>query len=383
MLTSSDVYELLEQGESRTVEFKSTDVRADTLAVEMAAFANTVGGTILVGVEDDKTLTGNLRPDFEEWVANLARQNIVPAIQPEISTVTINAVTIGIIQVPKGLDKPYQTLDGRYRIRVGSTNRLATKEELSRLFQQAGLVHFDTAPVEGTFLADLDSVKLHDYWSTYYGITYNKLDLDEQNKLLLNADILAEGDDARVTTVGGLLLFGKIPQRRLPQAAMLFAVFNGLDLTADLVDKKEITGTLPEQIDHTTALVELFIPRPSVINGLLREEYVAIPKKVIRECLVNAACHRDYSIANQKITVYKFTNRVEITSPGSLPNTLTIEKIKYGNSAPRNHFLVKYLDNYRYIDGLGRGIPMMIKEMGERVRFEELGERFRVVLMIA
>ena len=97
---------------------------------------------------------------------------------------------------------------------------------------------------------------------------------------------------------------------------------------------------------------------------------------------MNAVCHRDYSLVNQKITVNKFSDRVEITSPGRLPNTVTVEKIKYGNSAPRNLFLLKFLDNYRYIDGLGRGIPMVIKEMGENVSFEEIGDRFRVTLKI-
>nr|VFJ64113.1 MAG: ATP-dependent DNA helicase RecG [Candidatus Kentron sp. FW] len=78
--------------------------------------------------------------------------------------------------------------------------------------------------------------------------------------------------------------------------------------------------------------------------------------------------------------VQLFRNRLEITSPGGLPNTLTLDKIRYGNSAPRNIFLVKYLDNLRYFDGLGRGIPMMIKAMGERIRLEEIGGLFRTTL---
>ncbi len=93
-------------------------------------------------------------------------------------------------------------------------------------------------------------------------------------------------------------------------------------------------------------------------------------------------CHRDYSLVNRKTTVYVFKDRVQVTSPGKIANTLTIEKIRYGNSAPRNLFLLKYLDNMRYVDGLGRGVPMMIKEMGDRVVFEELGELFKVSLYL-
>jgi len=271
-------------------------------------------------------------------------------------------------------------INGKFRLRIGSTNRIATKEELSRLFQQAGLVHFDLSPVNSTSTQDLDQIKLQEYWTSFYDIPFEDLGEAEKLNILLNSDIVTEIDNEFRVTVGGLLIFGKNPQRRLPQSSIMFALFNGNEITSELLDKKEIAGTLTQLIDNSTNLVELYIPKPSNVNGLKREEKVYIPRKVIRECMVNAVCHRDYSIANQKITVYKYSDRIEITSPGKLPNTLTIEKIKYGNSAPRNHFLLKYLDNYRYIDGLGRGIPTIIKEMQDKAIFEEIGDRFRVIL---
>lgn len=114
----------------------------------------------------------------------------------------------------------------------------------------------------------------------------------------------------------------------------------------------------------------------------VRVEEELIPEKVLREALVNALVHRDYSIQNQKTSVYFFEDRIEITNPGALPNTLTLEKLCYGHSAPRNMFLLKYMDNYRYIDGLGRGIPTMIAAMGERIKLEEVGAAFRVTLLL-
>jgi len=122
----------------------------------------------------------------------------------------------------------------------------------------------------------------------------------------------------------------------------------------------------------------LFLPVSSSIEGNQRKENILIPHKVVREAVVNAVAHRDYSISQRKITVYLFQDRLEITSPGNLPNTLTLDKIRYGNSAPRNMFLVKYLDNMRYFDGLGRGIPMIIKAMGDKVVFEEIGVLFKL-----
>ena len=267
--------------------------------------------------------------------------------------------------------------------RIGSTNRTATKEELSRLFQQAGIIHFDLSPVQGTEEKDLDLLKVNDYWSTCYDIDFISLEKQEQQKILINSDIIVPFEGGNVASVGGLLLFGKQPQRRLPQSSIKTAVFKGEDITDDIIDKKEIIGALPEVIDNTASLINIFLPRASTVKELKREEQILIPRRVIREALVNAVSHRDYSIINRQTTVYIFSNRIEITSPGKIANTLTLEKIKVGNSAIRNHFLVKYLDNMRYIDGLGRGIPMIIKEMKERAIFEEIGELFRVTFLFS
>lgn len=260
---------------------------------------------------------------------------------------------------------------------------LVTKEELSRLFQQAGLVHFDTAPVADTGIEGIDFRLVDHYYRTYYETAFLDLPEDEQQSLLLNADILTELEGKQVTTVGGLLMFGKQPQRRLPHSAIMFAVFKGNDITDDLADKKEVQGTLPDLIDKTVALLQLFMPNPSTIEGTRRSETILIPLKVLREAVVNAVAHRDYSLSQRKIQVHVFSDRIEITSPGKLANTLTLDKIRYGNSAPRNIFLMKYLDNLRYFDGLGRGIPMMLKLMQDRICFEEIGELFRVTLRFA
>lgn len=381
MRSMAEIQSLIEQGENGGVEFKRSDVRPESLAKEIVAFSNTNGGTLLIGVDDNGTVTGiGSRKDIEEWAANVVRNNVVPATRPEISLCRFGGKQLLIIEVPRGLDKPYQTIDGKFWVRVGSTNRMATKEELSRLFQQAGLVHFDIAPLEGTQQADLDEKKLHDYWSDYYSIDYLAIEEVDKRRLLINADILLNREGEEQVSVGGLLLFGREPQRRLPQSALVFAVFDGAELIDDLLDKQEIVGTLPELIRQTRAKIRTFLPRPATFSGLQREERPAVSDNVIREAVVNAVCHRDYSIANRKTAVYIFRDRLEVISPGRLPNTLTIEKILTGNSAPRNHFLLKYLDNMKFIDGLGRGVPMMKREMGKRLRYQEEGEILRLIL---
>lgn len=371
--------ELIAQGENSSIEFKQVEVRPESLAKELVAFSNTAGGVVLIGVDDNGQIIGTqTKTNMEEWVANVVRNNIIPAICPKIESYQTDGKTVIVIQVDKGADKPYQSIDGKYWLRVGSTNRMATKEELSRLFQQAGLIHYDIAPVEGSELSDLDERKLNDYWQDYYGINYRQLEEPERLKLLLNADILTEQDQIHLVTVGGLLIFGFEPQKRLWQSAITFAVFDGIDLTEELLDKQEVIGTLPDLIRQTTTKIRFFLPRSSTILGLQRQEKALIPEKVIREALVNAVCHRDYSIANRRITVYLFRDRLEITSPGRLPNTLTIEKILTGNSAPRNTFILKYLDNMKFIDGLGRGVPMIHRQMGNRFLYKEEGELLRL-----
>ena len=375
------IKQLIEQGENSAVEFKNSEVRPESLAREIVAFANSSGGTILIGVEDSGKITGVDQHQTETWVANIVRNNVIPAIAPQITEWELSQKKVLAIEVSRGLDKPYQTLDGKFWIRVGSTNRMATKEELSRLFQQAGLVHFDIAPLEQTSITDLDDRKLHEYWFTYYSINYLELEQEEQKRLLRNADILGLLEGEETVTVGGMLLFGKDPQRRIPQSFITFAVFDGLLLTDELLDKQNIGGTIPELIQQTHAKTRTFVPKPSTLSGMQRVEVPMIPDKVIREALVNAVCHRDYSISNRRIAVYVFRDRLEISSPGRLPNTLNLEKILTGNSAPRNQFLLKYLDNMKYIDGLGRGVPMIARETKGNFLHSEKGRILRLVLL--
>ncbi|MBK5940006.1 hypothetical protein CCR96_12305 [Halochromatium roseum] len=379
----TDITTLLTQGEHASLEFKQEDVRPESLAKELVAFSNSLGGVVLIGVADDGAILGVTdRALIEQRVINVARHNVVPAIDPELVWSCINGRDVCEVRVGKGPAKPYQTLDGKFLIRIGSTNRQATKEELSRLFQAAGLVHFDISPVEQTGPEDLDESKLQVYWQTYYQLDYFRLDGDERINLLLNADLLSLHEGLPVCTIGGLLIFGRQPQRRLPQSAIQFAAFNGVEITDPLLDKKELMGVLPDLIDNAAALVRLFLPKPSTVNGLRREEQDCIPPAALREALVNAVCHRDYSLSHRRIQLFLFRDRLEIHSPGRLPNSLTVQKIRSGNSAPRNLLLLKYLDNMRYIDGLGRGVPLMIRALGDRVSFAENGELFSVTIRL-
>lgn len=139
-------------------------------------------------------------------------------------------------------------------------------------------------------------------------------------------------------------------------------------------------------VDRCATIIRDSIPVPAQIRGLKREDKDILPTVVIREALVNAVVHRNYSITGSRVRVFRFADRVEVRSPGRLPNTVTIEKMKVGVSFSRNPFLLKYMENLRYMDHLGRGIPMIIRQMKSRVGkepgLEERGEEFILTLYL-
>lgn len=371
---------LLAQGENSALARKSARVRPEGLAREIVAFANGQGGVILLGVEDDGRLTGvdNGVKNYEEWVANVARNDVIPPIGLDIAGVEKAGRTILLIEVPKGRDKPYQTKDHQFLVRVGSTNRAATQGELLRLFQQSGVFHYDRVGVAGTSIHDINLARVDAYFADY------QIDLrqeDNPERVLTNTDIL---DEAGQATVGGLLLFGINPQRHLPNACIAFAHFAGSEVTEELIDKQVIGGTLDLQVDTALAVLRNNLQRPSRIEGARTvDTRFHYPDKVFRELLVNACVHRNYAIDGSRIRVLLFDDRIEFISPGRLPNTVTVEKLKLGVSYAVNPVIVKFMENLRYIDRLGRGLPMVYRSAvsnGKRVVFDEIGEAFQVTL---
>lgn len=383
MYTKEEIIRLIEAGENSAVEFKTAEVKIDSLAREIVAFSNTNGGVIFLGVDDNGTITGlDGKKNFEEWAANIARNNIIPAVHTQYYEVRVHDKKIGVLEVDKGKDKPYQTINHQFLIRVGSTNRVATQAELMRLFQQSGIFHYDSIGVERTSIADLNLTSIDRYFNRYE-IDFSHESETEKVNLLKNSDILSENGNV---TIAGLLIFGIDPQRFLLNAGISFAHFNGNEITADLIDKQNIDSTLPYQVDTMISVIKNNMSHPSAIVGVKRVDTSFIyADKVFRELLVNACVHRNYAISGSRVRVFLFQDRIEFISPGKLPNTVTIEKLKAGVSYAVNPVIVKFMENLRYIDKLGRGIPMVCKEAeknNKEIGFKEIGEEFKVTLYL-
>ena len=379
-MTIDEIKKIIQNGENSYIEFKEEEIKAKELAEEIVAFSNSEGGMILIGVDDEGNIKGVKDDKIEETVMNICRNNCIPHIIPLYESIEVEGKRIAVITVPKGLNKPYYTADHKYYIRVGTTKRIASKEELLRLFEASGSLHFDISPVEGTSIKDLNIDIIRDYFMKYN--TFDLFDEPEESveRILVNADILKEADGRKLCTVGGLLVFGKNPEKHLPQNGVSFAHFKGNEITDELIDKKIITGRIQDIAEQLMVVIKNNMLIPSVINGLKREDKEEYPMIVMREAIVNSLVHRNYSISGSKIRVFMFGDRIEFRSPGRLPNTVTIEKMKVGVSYARNPFLVKYMENMRYIDQLGRGIPMILKKMKEAGAKEPLlmeqGEEF-------
>ena len=375
------ITDILSQGENSAVEFKSAGTNAEMMAREMISFANTNGGVILVGVEDDGTVSGiDTGKQNEAWVSNIARDAVVPPLNVDTQILDYQGTNLLYVNVPKGKHKPYHSSSGKFYIRVGSTNRAPSQAELMRLFQQSGSFHFDQTGVEKTTVNDLNLYKIDSYFEQY-GLKFNEE--DDKERLLRNVDVLT---DEGSVTVGGLLVFGINPQRHLLNASISFAHYKGNEISDQLMNHQVISGTLDNQIDTCVALIKNSLISGSTIEGTKTvPTQPAYQERVFREIIVNACIHRNYSISGSRIRVFLFDDRLEVHSPGRLPNTITIEKLSAGVSFAVNPIILKFMENLRYVDKLGRGLPLVWNEarkLGKQVSFSEVGEEFVVSLGI-
>ena len=400
----ADFVELISNGENSGVEFKRDDVHADSLAKEISALLNLEGGHIILGVEDDGTVVGltRSREDAEQWVINVCRENLQPPILPYWETVPFDDRLVGVLFLPSDApDKPYKGKRGSAWvtfIRVGSTSREATREEEQRLYQASGLLRYDAKPMPGSSVGDLDRHRLVNY---FRDVRQQQHPSDDDNaaweRQLANVDLLVENRGRFVATVGGLLLFGTIPNKYLPQAGVTATAFAGDRKEYATLDEETIRGPLvsvvtqsrrvaePGIIDRAIEFVRRNMGSTSWLEGGRRRRKPSYPIEAVREALVNAVAHRDYSIAVTDIELSLYNDHLDVISPGRLPNTVTVEKMIQGYRAARNELLKEVLRDYGYVEHRGMGVPYkliagMREHNGTEPGLIEEGDRFIVRL---
>ncbi len=230
MTTQTELLEIIRNGENSGIEFKRDTLQNHDLAKELVAFSNFDGGMVLLGIADDGTIAGLTRLNLEEWVMTACRDKIRPGIIPFCETIREiePGKDVALVRVPRGADVHSQWHNNRntYYIRVGTQSREPTPQELSRLFQQRGTFRADLRPIAGAIIDDLDRRRLKDYFGRVREQDIPADDDDaEWQSLLVNTEIMVEEG----VTLSGLLLFGKTPNRFLPQAGIDAAAFPGTE----------------------------------------------------------------------------------------------------------------------------------------------------------
>ena len=401
-MNKSDLQALIDNLENSGVEFKRDDVANHDVAKELVALLNLDGGTVLLGVEDDGSITGTTRDNLEEWVAELCRVKIDPPIIPYLSWVR-NAVPgrdVLAVRVTIGPDKPYARVHNArktYFVRVGSTSHEASRDELVRMFQVSGQLHYGLKPEPGAGFDTFDHRRLRDYLIRVLdGLAPANDDCEGWETLLRNIDLMTESAGQHVATINGLLLFGRVPSQFVPQSGIRALCFPGTEPDYATRADENLRGPMvplgAEETMIESGLVEQawnFVRRNTTPTSLLentrridRWEY---PETVVREAVVNALVHRDYSIAGTDIMLTIFSDRLEITSPGRLPNTVTTEGMRAGARYARNQTLVNIMRDYGYADARGMGvrnkiIPGMRAHNGTEPDLIEEEHRFTVRL---
>jgi len=357
-MTEQEVIRLIQGGESSKVQFKERVEDTHKLSQEMVAFANTKGGTILIGVDDKngdlKGLSFGEIQKTNRVIADAAAQNVKPAITVETETLNVkgqNLIAVYVLGDPT--QRPYKDKNGGIWIKNGSDKRRALNNgEIMRLFQNSHLLFADEMTVYEAGITDINVEYYKDIFEQKYRLNFDKAHIDLaqslRNQRLMREDTL---------TLAGVVLLCDNRDRFCPLFTVQCVAVNAPNLLNNTFDDNEpaFMGKLEDVYYQTMKFIDRNmkkVPSGDSFNSPLRWQ---IPKEVFEELLVNALVHRDYFI-NSSVKVFILSDRIEIISPGKLPNSQTEQTIQNGLSIPRNpvlHSMAQYVLPYR---GLGTGI---------------------------
>jgi len=400
----TELLEIIANGESSGIEFKRDDIRPEQLAKEVVALVNFQGGRIILGVEDDGSISGLQRDDTEEWVMNVISEKVHPLVLPFYEQVKMDDdMVVAVLTFPQGNAKPYVLRhkgEEKVFIRVGSTSRLATREQQMRLYEIGGMLHTEALPVPRTSSNDLDRVRIENYLRDIINDPDIPETEDKWEHRLANLGLLT--DPGGMCTIAGMVLFGKRPRQHLKQSGLRVFAFNStqkeykaeLDtiLDAPFVGRWDFSHGSKQLIDEGLIerflqKIELFISQETnaIDANFRREKQYSYPAEAIREILVNAMVHRDWTrFVDIEIGIY--SDRFEVISPGSLQNSMTIEKMIAGQRYTRNTIIMEIMRDYGYVDFRGMGIrtkviPKMREFNGTEPIFEATEDYIKVTLL--
>lgn len=338
-------------------DFKERLESADELAKDLVCFANTDGGQLIIGVGKDRRVVGVDDPDpLNRFVDNVAFNNCEPPISIIQEVLHADEKSVVVINVPKGDQRPYRTNKGLYYVRTTSGCRQASREELLRLFQATESLYYDETPLPRLSIADLDLDALDRYLETT-----GQAELIPDRKRLLRNWGLFSGEHP---TIAGIILFGRDPQRHLPFAQINAARFPGTDTSGEPSDRKDLTGCLLDVINQAERFLHLHLRIPHEIRGFEPEPRPELPEEALREAIVNAVAHRDYTV-HGPVRLFILDDRIEVHTPGRAPNTVDEEAMRAGVHVVRNPRIYARLSDAGLVTRAGTGVRRIIRLVRE------------------
>lgn len=407
-MTKAELLELIANGENSGVEFKRDELRAEKLAKEVVALANFQGGRILLGVEDDGTVSGIARVNLEHWLMDTVfGRTVHPMILPFYEEIEVaDRVRVAVVTISQGVTKPYVVRrHGREDIyvRVGSTSRLASREQQARLFAIGGMLHTEMLPVSGSGLRDLSVERLSHYLVSIVGDDAPPATRQQWEERLCGLGFMVDHPGSPpVCTIAGLVLFGRAPRRLMRHSGVRWMSFDGVDKSYRAQDDRVMDGPLValrrassggHSVLEENGLIENLVDamRPFVSlededvgPSMRRERRWQYPVEALREGIVNALAHRDWT-RNEETEVVRYSDRLEILSPGALQNSMTVGKMLAGQRSARNPLVVEVLRDCGYADSRGMGvrrkiIPLLRDLNGTTPEFVATEDYLRLVM---
>ena len=378
-----DLTEILRRPEGKTLEYKRDFSSPIGILKSLVAFANTAGGVLIVGVQDKTRNISGLTDVIavEAKLANILAESIEPRIVPNIEILTGRKKHVIAMEVyPSAVRPHYLTQsglkDGVY-IRVGSTNRKADPVQIEQMRRYALPGSFDEQPMPEASMKELSFSAA----AMYYAPTRK---LNASSFKTLKVSTMIQGRE--VPTVGGYLLFAKDRFEHFPDSWIQAGRFAGTDKKR-IIDHIEIRSPLPAIAEEAIEFVQKHLRREALIGQVRRVDKWTVPGVVLREAIINAITHTDYSERGAPIRIAIFDDRIEIENPGLLPLGLTIDDIQKGVSKLRNRVIGRVFHDFGLIEQWGSGVQRMTAACREaglpELQFEELAARFRITIRIA
>ena len=378
-MNEQELMQVITGGESGKVQFKERMPHPDSLAHELIAFSNSRGGMIVFGVNDK---TGGLNglsfgeiQELNRQIVNIASQKVHPPVYISTETVSVQGQQIVVVLVDEGLSKPYKDSNGTIYLKNGSDKRKVTSnDEIARLLGSKSLLA-DEMEVFDSDIKDVDTRLFAEYFNKEFGMGYEEKGLTIEQALAAKK-IMRNGH----LTVAGLLFFGNEPQALRPSFTIKAVMYAGNDIGGSNYRSKpeDLKGTIPELFKQGMMYVKSCIRYLQNGQGFNSTGIPEISITALEEILQNALVHRDY-FKNAPVRLLIFDNRVEIISPGKLPNSLTVEEVKYGNPVIRNNQIALFASRTMPYSGLGSGVRRALLNQPDLEMENDIdGEQFTV-----